>query len=176
MFANFRAAFNAPGLFFTIIALMLTIFTFAALGIMGYWAVDQASPVTNMQGRFIEWSKDDPDIAWIRWTGHRNRACPGTVNRWIVNGWVHALPTTSLPYPDGLPIGSMDNVIPIEIPHHLDGGMTLRTRVDYSCNPLQRIVPFSINLPDVQIPERPQTSLPRPSITPTPGLGPGPNG
>lgn len=173
MAGRFWEKLNAPGLFFTIMALLLTIFTFVALGVMGTWALDHKTPLSNMEGRFIKWGDEDPDIVWIQWTGHRTRACPGTINRWIASEsseWVHSLPTMSLPYPDGLPIGNMNNMVPIEIPHHLDGPMILRTRVDYSCNPLQRIVPFSVQLPDIHIPARPASQTRRPTMVPAPGI------
>ncbi len=160
---------HSPGPFFTIIALVLTVITFVSLGVMGTWALDSSSPLKNMEGRFVKWSDDDPDIVWVQWKGSRDRVCPGSIVRWITNRWVHSLPTTSLPYPDGLPIGDIDNMTPIEIPHHLDGPMVLRTRIDYSCNPLQRIVPFSVQLPDVEIPARPPSQTQRPTVSPTPG-------
>jgi hypothetical protein len=103
--------------------------------------LDHSPPIKDMSGKVLSITKNDNGTRRmiVEWTGTRQRHCLGTSERWLVNGYVHPLPSLPFPPRDNEEIGSPVNIkvavdIPADFPAHKGEYHVVSS---YQCNTIQ---------------------------------------
>ncbi len=139
----------------------------SVIGTVAYWVLDTSPPIVDIHTKFLKWDEERPNLLWISRSGVRVRQCPGKVHRWLIGRAVVQLPEYYLPYPHGTPLGPFQDEVAVEVPEWETSITSYRANVYYACNPIQRLIPLTVIIPDVPIPPRkgdngnPNTDPPR---------------
>lgn len=165
--------FKDPASRFQWLVTILVALIIGPIGLCVYWAADRELPILGQSGVFIGWDENNPKIGWIEWTGIRQRVCDGTSYRWLVNGVVIELPQIHV-----WSNGKVDNPekkpsswrISFEVPEWFHHNASYRARILYQCNPLQKVFPLIVQLPDIpfEMPGAKKESLSTDLQSPTP--------
>lgn len=142
---------------FTILALWLLAITFIPLAISTYWFLDTEPPVTVISSRVIGTAYGSQRTVVVEHILKRNRFCEGIAHRWVVNGvvyqlsplWVGDQAATRRKLPKDPDHETTRSIV--DMPSILGRTGTYRSSIYYSCNPLQRILPLIVDIPDVFI-------------------------
>lgn len=141
-----------PAIRFQWLVTILVALIIGPIGLCLYWAADRQLPILAQSGVFVGWDKNNPRIGWIEWTGIRQRVCDGTSYRWLVDGIVVELPPIHV-----WSNGKVDNPdkkssswrVAFEVPEWFRHNGSYRARILYQCNPLQKVFPLIVQLPDI---------------------------
>lgn len=152
---------------------ILVVLIIGPIGLCLYWATDREMPILAQSGVFAGWDEHNPRIGWIEWTGIRQRYCEGTSYRWLVDGVVVELAPIHIRYNGEAPVVNKKTSswrVPFEIPEWFRQNASYRVRVEYSCNPFQKLYPLVVTLPDIpfEMPGAVKESLSPNSQAPTP--------
>lgn len=137
---------------FILMAVGLVVFTLIILSPIIYWyAFDNTPPVSNLEGEVVL-KADDGSWVVIEWRGHRERSCPGTTRRWLVNGVRSQLPNQGLPYSASSKTGrELVWRERVDIPKHLEPPLLYFIELEYWCNPIHNISPLVLFPPWIRI-------------------------
>lgn len=144
---------------FTIMAISLGMSTIIPAGVIIYWSMDRGYPMDLVQGRFEGWENISPPIVKIRWTGSRERMCPGKSEGLVFTDTVFPLPERILPQSNlqanigkGQVVWSESIRLPDTVLETPEPNLFLTIRFSWECNPLQHYWPIVINAPRINIP------------------------
>lgn len=147
-------AIKDPEFRFIILAIWLMIFTVVPLSLATYWLLDTAQPVEVISSRVIGRTENNPRSVIVERRLKRLRFCEGISHRWVANGvvyqlsplWVGTEGVTTKDDPKRETVR-----VTVDLPHYLGNTAVYRSVIHYSCNPLQKLFPLVVMLPDVFI-------------------------
>src|SRR4051812_20679498 len=90
--------------------------------LVGYWAlVDRSPPIDTVSGEVVEIIRraDGSKLMWVEWRFRRLRTCTGQTSRWLTDGVVQPLPSSTVSPAYGQEVGQMTKVrVAVEIPSY----------------------------------------------------------
>lgn len=148
-----------PASRFMVLGVGFMLFIMACSATVLYWSLDLQPPFAGVSGTFKGWDEHDPTIGRVEWTGQRYRYCDGKVSRWVINNgrYVHFSRSEFSGSSDLPPEeqGRADTVYAkFEIPWGAKQQLVqpkYRIRIEYACNPLQRIFPIVVSPPEIPL-------------------------
>jgi hypothetical protein len=135
----------------------------ATLMLLAFWLLDQRTPMANIQGHVVGGDRNDPQIVYIERTGTKLRSCDGFSHRWLVDkhGFLFELRDDHIPYPEAPSNKPEKWIFRVEVPPAMRGELIYKTIFYFTCNPIQRLFPIEIDVPDIHFEFPPKNSWPQ---------------